>query len=294
MGEATRTRLSPDNPWPGLDPFDETTGILPRPGGGVGRAAASGPPRVADGAVRAFRAGQDLAAEGRAVPAAARGGLPRSTCASTMARARPALREQVFARLQAACANGDRGPALPRGEPLVVLPPARRRILERAQPPGDPGVRLRPVRGGLHARPGDEASQARSAAFLAELGDLVENRPPKRSERRWRPSPHARRVRLQALDGQAGAELPRRFPGRDGRAQGADALPHVQPLSPAGDERRPGLRRDHLRGRAPGRRRRRAADHPAPPGGRAQPRPTRASSRRSRSIRRCSAWSAAS
>ncbi|HEY2295223.1 MAG TPA: hypothetical protein VGM86_31355, partial [Thermoanaerobaculia bacterium] len=54
-------------------------------------------------------------------------------------------------------------------------------------------------------------------------------------------------------------------------AQGRDPLPHVQPLSPAGDERRPGLRGDHPRGRRAGGRRRGAADPPARLEERAQP-----------------------
>jgi len=181
MAEPQRPALSRDNPWPGLDSFDEADRAYFH-----GRAAESGElvrlvrrelltvlfGRSGLGKSSLLKAGLfPLLREEDYLPVYLR--LDHTDGA-------PALREQIFGALQAACA-ADRVQASQPAEDESLWPFFHRRDAElwsARNRPVIPVVVLDQFEEIFTLGQESEASQARSAAFLAELGDLVENRPP--------------------------------------------------------------------------------------------------------------------
>jgi len=169
MAEPQRQGLSPDNPWPGLDPFDETDREYFH-----GRSAESGE------LVRLVRRELLTVLFGRS-------GLGKTSLLKAglfpllrgedhlpvyvrldHAEAAPALRDQIFRGLQA---TGD--------ENLWSF--FHRRDAEfwsERNRPVTPVIVLDQFEEIFTLGQETEESRARSAAFLTELADLVENRPP--------------------------------------------------------------------------------------------------------------------
>ncbi len=176
-----RQVLSPDNPWPGLDPFDETDREYFH-----GRAAESGE------LLRMVRREPLTVVFGRS-------GLGKTSLLKAglfpllrgedylpvyvrldHADGAPALRKQVFSGLQSAC-DGDRVQAAQPAEDETLWSFFHRRDAEFWSERNrlvTPVIVFDQFEEIFTLGQESEASQARSAAFLAELGDLVENRPP--------------------------------------------------------------------------------------------------------------------
>ncbi|MEK6372775.1 MAG: hypothetical protein AABO58_08765, partial [Acidobacteriota bacterium] len=181
MVELQRQALSRDNPWPGLDPFDEADREYFH-----GRAAESGEllrlvrrepltvvfGRSGLGKTSLLKAGLfPLLREEDCLPVYVR---------LDHAEAAPALREQIFRALQAAC-DADRVQAAHPAEDESQWSFFHRRDAEfwsERNRPVTPVIAFDQFEEIFTLGQGNEESRARSAAFLAELGDLVENRPP--------------------------------------------------------------------------------------------------------------------
>ncbi len=196
MVESQRQALSRDNPWPGLDPFDETDRDYFH-----GRAAESGEllrlvrrepltvlfGRSGLGKTSLLKAGLFPLLRGADC-------LPVYVRLDHADRALP-LREQLFRELQAAC-DADRVQAAEpaRGESLWSF--FHRRDAEfwsERNRPVTPVVVFDQFEEIFTLGQATEASRARSTAFLAELGDLVENRPPESVRQALEASPTAAR-----------------------------------------------------------------------------------------------------
>ena len=186
VGLQRHQALSRDNPWPGLDPFDEPDCAYFH-----GRAAESGEllrlvrrepltvvfGRSGLGKTSLLKAGLFPLLRGEdSLPVYIR--LDHAQLDE--ADRAPALREQIFQALQAAC-NADRVQAARPDGNESLWSFFHRRDAEFWS------VRNRPVTPVIVFDQFEEIftlgqataeSRARSAAFLAELGDLVENRPP--------------------------------------------------------------------------------------------------------------------
>ncbi|HEV7508564.1 MAG TPA: hypothetical protein VGS07_27025 [Thermoanaerobaculia bacterium] len=182
MAELQRQALSPDNPWPGLDPFDETDRDYFH-----GRAAESGEllqrvrrelltvlfGRSGLGKTSLLKAGLfPLLREEDCLPVYVR---------LDHAEGAPTLREQIFRELQTACdAEGVQAAQAAGDESLWSFFHRRDAELwsERNRCAVTPVVVFDQFEEIFTLGEESEASRARSAVFLAELGDLVENRPP--------------------------------------------------------------------------------------------------------------------
>ncbi len=181
MAALQRQGLSPDNPWPGLDPFDETDRKYFH-----GREAESGEllrlvrrelltvlfGRSGLGKTSLLKAGLFPLLRGQ-------DGLPVYVRLDHGEGA-PALSEQVLRALQAAC-DADRVQAARPAADESLWSFFHRRDAEfwsERNRPVTPVVVFDQFEEVFTLGQESEASQSRSAAFLAELGDLVENRPP--------------------------------------------------------------------------------------------------------------------
>lgn len=180
MPEPQRSSLSRDNPWPGLDPFDEGDRDY-----FFGRAAES---RELMRLVRRELLTVLFGRSGLGKTSLLKAGLfPLLRAADYLpvyvrldpAEGAPPLREQVFHELQAVCAAERISVDAPGdGEELwsffhrrgMELWSARHRLLI-------PVLVLDQFEEIFTLGQETEATRARSMAFLAELGDLVENRP---------------------------------------------------------------------------------------------------------------------
>jgi hypothetical protein len=181
MAELQRQRLSPDNPWPGLDPFDETDRDYFH-----GRAAESGE------LLRLVRREPLTVLFGRS-------GLGKTSLLKAglfpllrgedylpvyvrldHAEGAPDLREQIFRALQTACEADRVQAAQPAGDESLWSFFHRRdaEFWSERNRPVTPVIVFDQFEEIFTLGQETEAARARSAAFLAGLGDLVENRPP--------------------------------------------------------------------------------------------------------------------
>lgn len=173
--------MSPDNPWPGLDPFDETDREYFH-----GRTAESGEllrlirrelltvlfGRSGLGKTSLLKAGLfPLLREEDRLPVYLR---------LDHAEGAPALREQVFRALQIACDAERVQAARPAAEESLWSFFHRRdaEFWSERNRPITPVIVFDQFEEIFTLGQESEASRVRSATFLAELGDLVENRPP--------------------------------------------------------------------------------------------------------------------
>jgi WD40 repeat protein len=181
MAELQREPLSHDNPWPGLDPFDETDRDYFH-----GRAAESGEllrlvrrepltvlfGRSGLGKTSLLKAGLFPLLRGQdCLPVYVRLDHAEGT---------PALREQLFRGLQAACDAERVQAARPAGDESLWSFFHRRdaELWSERNRPVAPVLVLDQFEEIFTLGQETEASRARSEGFLAELADLVENRPP--------------------------------------------------------------------------------------------------------------------
>jgi len=181
MAELQRQALSPDNPWPGLDPFDEADRDYFH-----GRAAESGEllrlvrrepltvvfGRSGLGKTSLLKAGLfPLLREEDCLPVYVR---------LDNAEGAPALRGQIFRELQRACDADGVQAAQPDGEESLWSFFHRRdaEFWSERNRPVTPVIVFDQFEEIFTLGSETEVSRARSAAFLAELSDLVENRPP--------------------------------------------------------------------------------------------------------------------
>jgi WD40 repeat protein len=181
MAALQRQGLSPDNPWPGLDPFDEADRKYFH-----GREAESGELlRLVRRELLTVLFGRSGLGKSSLLKAGLfpllRGedGLPVYVRLDHGEGA-PALREQVLAALRAAC-DADRVQASRPAADETLWSFFHRRDAEfwsARNRPVTPVVVFDQFEEIFTLGQASEASQARSAAFLVELGDLVENRPP--------------------------------------------------------------------------------------------------------------------
>jgi WD40 repeat protein len=181
MVELQRQILSPDNPWPGLDPFDEADQKYFH-----GRAAESGE------LLRLVRREPLTVVFGRSglgktslLKAGLFPLLRGEDCLPVYVRldhadGAPALREQIFRELQTACDADRVQAAKPEGEEGLWSFFHRRdaEFWSERNRPVTPVIVFDQFEEIFTLGQETEESRARSAAFLAELGDLVENRPP--------------------------------------------------------------------------------------------------------------------
>jgi len=181
MAEPRRQGLSRDNPWPGLDPFDESDRDY-----FYGRAAESGE------LLRLVRREPLTVVFGRSglgktslLKAGLFPLLRGEDCLPVYVRldhaeAAPALREQIFRGLQTACAADRVQAAQPAAEESLWSFFHRRdaEFWSERNRPVTPVIVFDQFEEIFTLGQETEASRSRSAAFLAELGDLVENRPP--------------------------------------------------------------------------------------------------------------------
>ncbi len=181
MAELQRQRLSPDNPWPGLDSFDETDRDYFH-----GRAAESGELlRLVRREPLTVLFGRSGLGKTSLLKAGLFPLLRVEDCLPVYVRldhaeGAPALREQIFRALQTAC-DGDRVQAAQPALDESLWSFFHRRDAElwsERNRPVTPAIVFDQFEEIFTLGQETEASQARSAAFLAELGDLVENRPP--------------------------------------------------------------------------------------------------------------------
>jgi WD40 repeat protein len=180
MAELHRQVLSPDSPWPGLDPFDESDREYFH-----GRAAESGE------LLRLVRREPLTVMFGRS-------GLGKTSLLKAglfpllrgedylpvymrldHAEEAPALREQIFRELQSACATDRLQAAQPVGDGSLWSFFHRRdaEFWNERNRPVTPVIVFDQFEEIFTLGEESAESRARSAAFLAELGDLVENRP---------------------------------------------------------------------------------------------------------------------
>jgi hypothetical protein len=181
MVERERQALSSDNPWPGLDPFDETDREY-----FYGRAAES------DELLRLVRREPLTVLFGRS-------GLGKTSLLKAglfpllrveellpvylrldYSEGAPVLREQVVRELRAAC-EADRAQGAQPAEGESLWSYFHRRDAEfwsERNRPVTPVLVLDQFEEIFTLAQETEAAPARSASFLAELSDLVENRPP--------------------------------------------------------------------------------------------------------------------
>ena len=181
MAELRREALSRDNPWPGLDPFDEADRDYFH-----GRAAESGEllrlvrrepltvvfGRSGLGKTSLLRAGLfPLLRDEDYLPVYLR---------LDHAEGAPALREQVFRGLQSACDADRVQAARPAGDENLWSFFHRRdaEFWSERNRPVTPVVVFDQFEEIFTLGQETEASRSPSATFLAELSDLVENRPP--------------------------------------------------------------------------------------------------------------------
>lgn len=181
MAELQRQALSPDNPWPGLDPFDETDQAYFH-----GRSAESGElARLVRRELLTALFGRSGLGKTSLLKAGLFPLLREEDCLPVYLRLdhandAPPLREQVFRRLQAECA-ANRVQASPPGEGESLWSFFHRRDVEfwsERNRPITPVILFDQFEEIFTLGQETEAARARSAAFLAELGDLIENRPP--------------------------------------------------------------------------------------------------------------------
>jgi WD40 repeat protein len=181
MAEPQRQALSPDNPWPGLDPFDETDRKYFH-----GRSAES------DELVRLVRRELLTVLFGRSglgktsiLKAGLFPLLREEDCLPVYMRldhagGAPPRREQVFRRLHAECeANRVQASHPDEGESLWSF--FHRRDVEfwsERNRPITPVILFDQLEEIFTLGQETESARVRSNAFLAELGDLIENRPP--------------------------------------------------------------------------------------------------------------------
>jgi len=181
MAEIQRQVLSPDNPWPGLDSFNEADRAYFH-----GRDAESGE------LLRLVRREPLTVVFGRSglgktslLKAGLFPVLRGEDCLPVYVRldhaeGAPELREQIFGELQTAC-NADRIHATQPGGDESLWSFFHRRDAEfwsDRNRPVTPVIVFDQFEEIFTLGQETEASRSRSAAFLAELGDLVENRPP--------------------------------------------------------------------------------------------------------------------
>jgi hypothetical protein len=181
MVELQRQVLSRDNPWPGLDPFDEADREYFH-----GRAAESGE------LLRLVRREPLTVVFGRSglgktslLKAGLFPLLRGEDCLPVYVRldhaeGAPTLREQIFRELQTACDADRVQAAQPAGDESLWSFFHRRdaEFWSERNRPVTPVIVFDQFEEIFTLGQETEASEVRSAAFLAELGDLVENRPP--------------------------------------------------------------------------------------------------------------------
>ena len=196
MAELHRQSLSPENPWPGLDPFDEADRAYFH-----GRAAESGE------LVRLVRRELLTVLFGRS-------GLGKTSLLKAglfpelrdddalpvyvrldHAEGAPALREQIFRELHAECAAARVQAARPAGDESLWSFFHRRdaEFWSDRNRPVTPVLVLDQFEEIFTLGEESEEARVRSAAFLAELGDLVENRPPAAVQQELEADPTAAR-----------------------------------------------------------------------------------------------------
>jgi len=181
MAGRERQGLDRDNPWPGLDPFDEADRDYFH-----GRAVESGElARLVRREALTVLFGRSGLGKTSLLKAGLFPLLRAEDCLPVYARldhgeGAPALSEQIFRELAAACdADRVQAPRPAAGESLWSF--FHRRDAEfwsARNRPVTPVVVLDQFEEIFTLGEETAASRARSAAFLAELGDLVENRPP--------------------------------------------------------------------------------------------------------------------
>ncbi|MEA2560153.1 MAG: hypothetical protein QOH06_1657 [Acidobacteriota bacterium] len=181
MAELQRQRLSPDNPWPGLDPFDETDRDYFH-----GRAAeASDLLRLVRRELLTVLFGRSGLGKTSLLKAGLFPLLRGEDCLPVYVRLDhadgvPDLRGQIFRALQTACEADRVQAAQPAGDESLWSFFHRRdaELWSERNRPVTPVIVFDQFEEIFTLGQETEESRARSAAFLAELGDLVENRPP--------------------------------------------------------------------------------------------------------------------
>jgi hypothetical protein len=181
MVELKRRALSPDNPWPGLDPFDETDREYFH-----GRAAEAGELlRLVRREPLTVLFGRSGLGKTSLLKAGLFPLLRGEDCLPVYVRldhadGTPALREQIFRGLQAACDADRVQAAQPAGDESLWSFFHRRdaEFWSERNRPVTPVIVFDQFEEIFTLGQETEESRARSAAFLAELGDLVESRPP--------------------------------------------------------------------------------------------------------------------
>jgi WD40 repeat protein len=196
MGELQTQNLSPDNPWPGLEPFDESDRDYFH-----GRAAESGElMRLIRRELLTVLFGRSGLGKTSMLKAGLFPMLRAEDCLPVYLRldhadGAPALREQVFRELQRACdADGIQAAQPAEDESLWSF--FHRRDAEfwsDRNRPVAPVIVFDQFEEIFTLGQETEASRTRLAAFLAELGDLVENRPPDRVKEALEIEPKAAR-----------------------------------------------------------------------------------------------------
>jgi WD40 repeat protein len=181
MVEIQRQVLSRDNPWPGLDPYDEIDREYFH-----GRAAESGELlRLVHREPLTVVFGRSGLGKTSLLKAGLFPLLRGNDCLSVYVRldhaeGAPALREQIFRELQTAC-DADRVHATQPGRDESLWSFFHRRDAEfwsERNRPVTPVIVFDQFEEIFTIGQETEESRDRSAGFLAELGDLVENRPP--------------------------------------------------------------------------------------------------------------------
>ena len=176
-----RQGLSRDNPWPGLDPFDETDRDYFH-----GRAAESGELlRLVRREPLTVLFGRSGLGKTSLLKAGLFPLLRGEDCLPVNLRldhaeGAPALRDQIFRGLQTACAAERVQPAQAAGDESLWSFFHRRdaEFWSERNRPVTPVIVFDQFEEIFTLGQETETSRDRSAAFLAELGDLVENRPP--------------------------------------------------------------------------------------------------------------------
>ncbi len=180
MVELQTQALSPDNPWPGLDPFDETDRAYFH-----GRAAESGElVRLIRRELLTVLFGRSGLGKTSLLKAGLFPLLREEDCLPVYLRldhadGAPALREQIFRGLQTAC-DADRVQAAQPARDESLWSFFHRRDAEfwsDRNRPVTPVIVFDQFEEIFTLGQETEASRARSGTFLAELGDLMENRP---------------------------------------------------------------------------------------------------------------------